>query len=226
MSINLYSYFRSSAAYRVRIALNLKQLDYQVIPIHLLRDGGQQKTPEYLQINPQGLVPSLLITEEQNSFLLSQSLAIIEYLEEQYPEPALLPDNLTERAFVRSLALSIACEVHPLNNLRVLQYLKNTLQVSDEQKQAWYAHWCEQGLLAIEKMLQQSVQSENRTNPQLFCFGNTPSLADCVLIPQIFNAKRMGCELSELPTLLSIYEHCTKLAAFHQAAPEQQIDAE
>jgi maleylpyruvate isomerase len=214
--MKLYSYFRSSAAYRVRIALQLKGLPYEVVPVHLLKDGGQQFSPEYRQLNPEALVPALL----DDGQVLTQSLAIIEYLEEMNPTPELLPANPVDRAYVRALALSVACEIHPLNNLRVLRYLVHQLGVSDDAKNAWYRHWCEQGLAAVEARLARDSRSG------AFCFGDTPGLADCVLIPQVFNAQRLQCDLLAMPTILRIYEACAVLPAFINAAPASQPDAE
>lgn len=216
--MKLYSYFRSSASYRVRIALNLKGLPYEVIPIHLLRNGGEQLTPEYRQLNPDGLVPTLI--EEQSSAVLTQSLAIIEYLEETHPQIPLLPQDALDRAYVRGIAMSIACDIHPLNNLRVLRYLVRQLNVSEDDKNAWYRHWCEQGLAALETMLAKDKRVGD------FCYGNTPSLADCCLIPQIANAQRLNCDLSRMPTLNRINAACLARDAFVQAAPSQQPDAE
>ena len=216
--MKLYSYFRSSASYRVRIALNLKGLPYEVIPIHLLRNGGEQLTPEYRQLNPDGLVPTLI--EEQSSAVLTQSLAIIEYLEETHPQIPLLPQDALDRAYVRGIAMSIACDIHPLNNLRVLRYLVRQLNVSEDEKNAWYRHWCEQGLAALETMLAKDKRVGD------FCYGNTPSLADCCLIPQIANAQRLNCDLSRMPTLNRINAACLAVDAFAQSAPSQQPDAE
>jgi len=218
--MQLYSYFRSSAAYRVRIALNLKQLDYTVLPVHLLRHGGEQLTPEYRKLNPAALVPTLIDEQTADQRPLTQSLAIIEYLDETHPAPPLLPQAPADRAFVRSIALAIACDIHPVNNLRVLRYLVRDLKVDDDAKNAWYRHWCEQGLAAVEEML----ANDPRTGR--FCFGDTPSLADCCLIPQIFNARRTGCDLSKMPIIVRIDEACMELEAFAAAAPARQPDAE
>ena len=216
--MKLYSYFRSSASFRVRIALNLKGLPYEVVPVHLLKEGGEQLTPAYRALNPDGLVPALL--EEESSSALTQSLAIIEYLEEKQAQPALLPADLADRAWVRSIALSIACDIHPLNNLRVLRYLVQEMKLSEDDKTRWYRHWCEQGLAAVETMLAQ----ESRVGR--FCYGNTPTLADCCLIPQIFNAQRMACDLSAMPTIMRIHAACMELDGFIDAAPANQPDAE
>lgn len=217
--MKLYTYFRSSASYRVRIALNLKGLDYESIPIHLVRDGGEQLKPEYRQINADGLVPALEDEFEGAHSVLNQSLAIIEYLEERYPTLPLLPRNILDRAYVRGLAFSIACDIHPISNLRVLRYLTGTLGVSEADKDAWYRHWCEQGLTALEATVVRSGKSGR------FCFGDTPTLAECALVPQIYNAKRFKSDLSAIPTLLAINDRCLELDAFRNAAPEQQADA-
>jgi len=214
--MQLYSYFRSSAAYRVRIALNLKGLACDIIPVHLLRQGGEQLLPAYRKLNAAGLVPTLT----DAGAVLTQSLAIIEYLDEVHPLPPLLPAGPLARARVRALALSIACDTHPLNNLRVLRYLTDTLKVSEDDKNAWYRHWCEQGLAALET----SIIREDRAGA--FCYGETPTMADCCLIPQIFNAQRFQCDLARMPTLLRIYRHCMKLPAFIAASPARQPDAE
>ncbi len=217
--MKLYGYFRSSAAYRVRIALKLKGLAYDTVPVHLLKDGGEQLTSAYRALTPQGLVP--VLTDGQNdSLVLTQSLAIIEYLDETFPTPALLPHSAADRAFVRSIALSIACDIHPLNNLRVLRYLKQVLQVEDAQRDDWYRHWCELGLTAIEAML----TKDRRVGK--FCFGDAPGMADCCLVPQVFNAQRLNCDLSKLPIVLRITDACLALDAFIQAAPDRQPDRE
>ncbi len=215
--MKIYSYFRSSASYRVRIALNLKGLAYDIVPVHLLRDGGEQLGPEYRRLNPDALVPSLQLDD---GVVINQSLAIIEYLEETHPAPALLPDNPLDRAWLRSLALSVACDIHPLNNLRILRYLTGEMQLSEDDKNRWYRHWCEQGLAAIEQVL------ANDARVGRFCYGDTPSLADCFLVPQVANAQRMHCDLSAMPTVLSINDACLQLPAFIAASPAQQPDAE
>lgn len=214
--MKLYSYFRSSAAYRVRIALNLKGLDYEYAPVHLLRDGGQQLKPEYRALNPDGIVPTLVDGDE----VLSQSLAIIEYLEETHPEPPLLPRAPADRAFVRAIALQVACEIHPLDNLRVLKYLKHQVKTPEDVKDAWYAHWVEVGFTSLEKRL----AADKRVGA--LCFGDTPTVADLCLVPQVFNARRFKIDMSRFPTLERIADHADQIDAFQRAAPAQQPDAE
>lgn len=219
--LTLYTYFRSSAAYRVRIALNLKGLAYTAIPVHLLRDGGQQNHAGYRTLSPLGTVPTLSNDEAQaQNLTLTQSLAIIEYLDEIQPKPPLLPASAAERARVRALALTIACDIHPINNLRILNYLGNELGASAAQKDAWYRHWINTGLQAIEALLAKHPQTGT------YCHGDTPGLADCCLVPQVFNARRYHCPLDTLPTITRIVTACNALPAFAQAAPEQQADAE
>ena len=221
MSMKLYTYFRSSAAYRVRIALNLKGLDVEMAPIHLLRKGGEQLGEAYSSINPEGLVPALVDeNDEEGSQVLTQSIAIMEYLDEMYPEPPLLPSAPLDRAYVRGIALSIACDIHPLNNLRVLRYLVRDLGVSEDAKNDWYRHWCDKGLAALEKR----ITADGRAGK--FCLGDTPTMADCCLVPQLANAKRLNTDLSRMPTLLRIAENCAQLDAFIQAEPGRQADAE
>lgn len=216
MSIVLYSYFRSSAAFRVRIALNIKAIDYQIRPIHLVNEGGQQNQSEYMKLNPQGLVPVLQVDEQ----IISQSSAIIEYLEETYPNPALLPESASDRAYVRSLAQIIACDIHPLNNLRVLKYLQNNFAVNDDAKQAWYHHWIKKGFTSFEQRLR-----ENENNG-LFCFGYTPGIADAFLIPQVYNAIRFNVDMQPYPLIKGINDNCMPQTEFANAAPENQPDAE
>jgi maleylpyruvate isomerase len=212
----LYGYFRSSAAYRVRIALNLKGLDYECAFVHLTKNGGEQFAPEYRAMNPQALVPVL----QEDATTLTQSLAIIEYLDEVYPDPGFLPKPAAERARVRSLALTIACEIHPLNNLRVLRYLVNDLKVSEAQKNEWYRHWVVSGLEPVETRL------ANDSATVKFCHGDTPGLADICLVPQLANAKRFNISLDDFPTLVRIEQNCMALKAFQDAAPSAQPDAE
>jgi maleylacetoacetate isomerase len=212
--VKLYGYFRSSAAYRVRIALNLKGLAYDYIPVHLRK--GEQRADPYRAVNPQGLVPTLV--DDRGTF--TQSLAIIEYLEERHPKPPLLPEAPAARARVRAIALSIACEIHPLDNLRVLQYLTRTLGVAEDAKNAWYRHWIDLGLEALEKQLANDPATGE------FCHGATPTLADICLVPQLANARRFAIPLDPYPTLTRIDAVCAALPAFAAAAPAQQPDAE
>ncbi len=208
----LYSYFRSSAAYRVRIAMHLKGLAFDTIPVHLLRNGGEQHSSQYRVLNPSGLVPTLV----DEDLTLGQSVAILEYLEEAYPTPALLPTDHAQRAQVRAVLQTIACDIHPLNNLRVLQYLEDTLQQDEATRATWYRHWVTRGLEALEILL--SPFSGN------FCFGDQPTLADCCLIPQMANARRFSTPIDAFPTLVRIDAHCRCLSAFAAAAPENQPD--
>jgi maleylacetoacetate isomerase len=214
--MKLYNYFRSSASFRVRIALNLKGLPYEYAVVHLTKGGGQQFAPEFRAINPDALIPVL----DDEGQRLTQSLAIIEYLEETHPEPPLLPTAPLERAYVRAIALGIACEIHPLNNLRVLRYLVRDLKVTDEQKDAWYRHWVQEGLAAIEARL----VAEKKCGR--YALGNRVTLADVVIVPQIFNAKRFDCRLDHVPTVMRIFENCMELPAFVDAQPSRQPDAE
>lgn len=217
MTVRLYSYFRSSASYRVRIALNLKRLPYEYAPVHLLRDGGEQLKPAYRRLNQDGIVPTLV---DDGQHAIQQSLAIIEYLDETHPEPPLLPGTAIDRAYVRSIALQIACEIHPLDNLRVLKYLKHTLRVDDAAKDEWYRHWIESGFATLEARL----AADPRTGT--LCFGDTPTIADLCLVPQIFNANRFRIDTTRYPTLQRIYDHATQIDAFARAAPGEQPDAE
>jgi maleylacetoacetate isomerase len=211
--MKLYNYFRSSASFRVRIALNLKGLSYDYIPVHLVR--GEHRKPPFSALSADGLVP-LLETEGQH---LAQSMAIIEYLEETHPAPALLPADALGRARVRALAQSIACEIHPLNNLRVLRYLVHELKVDEEAKNTWYRHWVREGLLSFERQLAQDPGS-------LFCFGQAPSLADCCLVPQIFNGQRFNVDFGGLPRTMRAFDACMALPAFQQAQPSACPDNE
>jgi maleylpyruvate isomerase len=214
--MKLYTYFRSSAAYRVRIALNLKGLAYEAVPVHLLRNGGEQLSDAYRAINPSALLPSL----EDDGAVIGQSLAIIEYLEETSPQVPLLPSTAADRARVRALALTVAADTHPLGNLRVLKYLKNDLGVSEEVKLEWQRHWLRTGMATLEAML----AGDPRTGR--YCHGDTPTLADCCLVPQVFGAQRFGVELAPYPTVMRIHAACAGLPAFEQAHPSQQPDAE
>lgn len=212
--MKLYGYWRSSAAYRVRIALNLKQLSFDNLPVHLIKDGGEQHSPIYKALNPAELVPAFI----DGDMSVNQSLAIIEYLEEMYPQPALLPQEPAARAQVRALALDIACDIHPLNNLRVLQYLTGPLALSEAQKLDWIKHWLNLGFTALEHRLSQCAGQ--------FCYGDEVSLADLCLVPQVYNALRFSLDMSLYPTISAVYHHCQQLAAFALAAPEQQPDAQ
>ena len=214
--LRLYTYFRSSAAYRVRIALNLKGLAYEAVPVHILRDGGQQNQPAYRALSPLGTVPALQTGEGA----FTQSLAIIEYLDETHQLPPLLPASVADRARVRALAQTIACDIHPVNNLRVLQYLGKHFAATQEQKDAWYRHWVGEGLRAVEQLL----VGDSRTGA--FCHGDAPTLADCCLVPQVFNARRFDCPLDAMPTIRRIVAACEALPAFRNAAPAMQPDAE
>lgn len=212
----LHTYFRSSAAYRVRIALNLKGIEAQHEYVHLNRDGGQQFSPAFRAKHPQALVP----VYSEGGMDLGQSMAIIEYLEERHPEPPLLPTDPATRARVRQIALGIACDIHPLNNLRVLKYLGTTLGLNDDQKNAWVRHWITLGLLALEQQLA-GLPTTGRC-----CVGDKPTMADCCLVPQWFSAERFGVDVSALPTLKRITDHCNSLPEFAAAHPARQPDAE
>jgi maleylpyruvate isomerase len=211
--VKLYSFFRSSAAYRTRIALNLKNLPYDIVPIHLSRDGGQQKSAEFRAVNPQMRVPAL---ELSGGEVLTQSLAIIEYLDEIYPDPPLLPADAVERARVRAAAQLIGCDIHPLNNLIVLKYLKGALKHEQAEIDAWYAHWIEIGFEALEALMR----------PGPYAFGARVSLADICLVPQVYNARRFKVPLERFPKIVAVDAACLKLPAFDRARPENQPDAE
>lgn len=207
--MTLYDYYRSTACYRVRIALEYKGISYDTIPIHLVNHGGEQHHPDYLALNPQGLVPAL----DVNGTILTQSLAIIEYLDEVYPENALLPKDLLARAQIKSLALIIAADIHPLNNLRVLQQLKQDFQASEEQTTHWYHHWLKVGFDAFEARLQTLPRSI------AVCYGDLITLADLCLIPQVYNANRFHFPLDDYPLIQGIHDHCLQMSAFQKACP-------
>ncbi len=211
----LYTFWRSSASYRVRIALNHKGIEYESALIHFRKEGGQHRKPEFLAKNPQGLLPAW----EQGGWTLNQSLAIIEYLDETYPEVPLLPDEPKARAEVRALAQVIACEMHPLNNLRVLNYLKQELGQEQERVNEWYRHWCTLGFQSLEPVLAKKAG-------RYCCYGDNITLVDCCLVPQVYNARRFDCDLSPYPSVVRIDERLNALDAFIQAAPENQPDAE
>ncbi|MBY6063146.1 maleylacetoacetate isomerase [Pseudidiomarina sediminum] len=212
--MELYGYWRSSASYRARIALNFKQLDYNAIPVHLLKDGGQQHQQAYRQLNPNGLVPTLV----DGQIILHQSLAIVDYLEEKYPEPSLLPATPRLRSAARALALDLASELQPLINLRVQKYLKEVLEVSDAQKQAWLDHWFKESFTAFEKNLEEIAG--------LYCVGDTFSMADVCLVPQVYSAQRFGIDLSAYPIMMAVYERLLELPWVAAAHPAKQADAE
>ena len=214
--MKLYGFFRSSASYRVRIALNLKGLAYEQAAVHLSKGGGEQFSPAFRKLNPQSLVPVL----EDGPLALTQSLAIIEYLDETHPSPPLLPRPPVERARVRALALAIACDLHPLNNTRVLSYVAGPMGAGEDGKMTWYRHWIAVGLQPLEAML-----AGDRATGK-FCHGDTPGLADCCLVPQLANARRFKCDVAPYPTLVAIEKNCLALEAFQRAAPDKQPDAE
>lgn len=212
--LRLYSYWRSSAAYRVRIGLNLKGLPYETVPVHLVRDGGEQHRPEFREANPQGLVPVL----QHGSRLFRQSLAILEYLDETWSEPALLPALARERARARAMAQLVACDIHPLNNLRVLQFLEHEWGVPQAERDEWVRHWIVAGFEALEAMLDDHPATGE------FCEGTTPTLADCCLVPQVYNARRFGVDMARFPVISRIEAACLALPAFDAARPERQPD--
>jgi maleylpyruvate isomerase len=211
--VQLYGYFRSSAAYRARIALNLKGLPYETTSIHLTRDGGQQSSPAFRAVNPQMRVP---VVRLPNGATVLQSLAIIEYLDETHPQPRLLPSDALKRAHVRAVAQIIACDIHPLNNTGPLTYLRRTLHVDEAAVNAWYAHWVVAGFDAVEALLE----------PGPYAFGDTVGLADICLVPQVYNARRFKIALDKYPKIVAVDAACAKLAAFDKARPEHQPDAE
>ena len=214
--MKLYTYFRSSAAYRVRIALNLKGLSYQAVPVHLLKNGGEQHQDDYRRINPSGLLPAF----QDDWITLTQSMAIIEYLEEAHPTVPLLPQDAPGRARVRELAQIIGCDIHPINNLRVLSYLVKQLGLSEQAKTEWYRHWVIEGFQSLEAHLARDPGA----GP--FCHGDRPTIADCYLVPQVFNAQRFDIDVAAFPNIARINALCTDLPAFTAAHPSRQPDAE
>ena len=216
MTPKLYSFWRSSAAFRVRIALNLKGIDYETVPVHLGKNGGEQSSDTYSSKNPNRLVPLY----ESGETKIHQSLAIIEYIEEAQPEPALLPKSIIDRAWVRSIAMDISSDIHPINNVRVLRYLIKKLGLSNEAKDEWYEHWVKVGLTSLEKRLSNDSRVGN------FAYGNQPGLIDVCLVPQLFNALSAKIDVSSYPTLMRIFDQCMQLPAFINASWEKQIDAE
>lgn len=217
--LHLYSYYRSSCAYRARLALAYKGIPYTTHPVHLVRNGGEQHAPEYAALNPQEQVPTLVDKTGDGDFVLTQSMAIMEYLEEKFPEPALLPQGAEARAFVRQISLIMVADIHPLNNLKVLQYLAGDLNLNQTQKNDWYAHWVNLGLAATEKILANSVFRTGK-----FVCGDRPTIADFCLIPQVYNAARYDIPLAPYPVISAINDHCLTLPFFMAASPENQPD--
>lgn len=214
-TVKLYTYFRSSAAYRVRIVLALKGIACDHAHVHLVRGGGEHRSPAYRAVNPQAIVPAL----EDGGAVLTQSIAICEYLEETHPAPPLLPADPVGRAHVRAVMAAIACEIHPINNLRVLNHLTGTLGFSEDRKLDWYRHWIAEGFAGLEGLLARAGR------PGRFTFGDSPTLADAFIVPQVYNARRFECPLDAYPTVTRIADACDELAAFREAAPEAQADA-
>lgn len=215
-TLRLYSYWRSSAAYRVRIALNLKQLVHEIVPVHLVNNGGEQHAADYRALNPQEFVPTLL----DGSRVFRQSLAIIEYLDETYSDSAsLLPSTARERARVRSLAYLVASDIHPLNNVRVMQFLEREFSTPQVERERWTRHWIVEGLRALEMLV-----NEN-SSTGVYCDGDTPTIADLCLVPQVYNARRFGIDMQQFPTVSRIEQECLTLPAFDAARPENQPDA-
>jgi len=213
--MDLFSFYRSSAVYRVRIALNLKHLHYNVIPVHLQKDGGQQYKDSFKEINPQSRVP--VLCDENN--IITQSFAILEYLEEKYPAPPLLPEAIELRAQIRAFSQAICCDIHPLNNIRVLGHLREKFGADDAGIQQWMSRWISEGFESLEQLIEPFYTGQ-------FCFGDQPTFADCCLIPQYFNALRFNVSVNRFQKLKAIYTHCNTLEAFQKAAPHNQIDAE
>lgn len=214
--MHFHGYFRSSSAYRCRIAFNLKNLEYNFTSVHLRRGGGEHKSREYRMMNPQSLVPAL----EYEGQVFTQSMAIIEWLDEKFPKPHLLPKNTDKRAHVRAFSQAIACEIHPLQNLRVLQYIRSDLGGNQEDTDKWCRHWIEEGLSACEALLRKQKKKNK------FCFGDSPGMADICLVPQVFSAERFGADISKLTRIRSVYEACNDLPAFADAHPSRQTDSE
>lgn len=212
--LRLYSYWRSSAAYRVRIGLNLKHLPYDIVPVHLTRDGGDQHRPEFRETNPQGLVPVL----QHGGRTIRQSMAILEYLDETWPDRPLLPTISRDRARVRAIAQTICCDIHPLNNLRVLKYFEQEWSCPQPERDEWVRHWIREGFMALEASLAEHLATGT------FCEGDVPSMADCCLVPQVYNARRFGVDLGAFPTILRIEAACLELPEFDAARPERQPD--
>jgi maleylacetoacetate isomerase len=217
VSIKLYGYWRSSATYRLRIVLNLKDIEYEYIPVHLVKNGGEQHQQNYRSLNPTELVPTLI--DDDYDLVLNQSMAIIEYLDERYPAiNRLLPVDSADKVRVRALSQDIACDVQPITNLRIVQYLKNELSLPDIEQQRWLVHWIEKGLRSVEKRLRYTAGQ--------YCFANEITMADVCLVPQVYNALRYSIDLNAFPLIKQIYQNCNKLSAFDAAKPENQIDAE
>lgn len=208
--MQLHTYFRSSAAYRLRIALNLKAISHELVSVNLLK--AEHRSENYLKLNPQGFVPALVLDDGR---VINQSTAMLEYLETEFPQHPLLPKDSYETAQVRAWVNIIACDIHPIDNLRVLKYLTATLEVSEDQKTEWYQHWIREGFKALELQL----------SPGPYCFGATVTLADVYLIPQVYNAKRFEVDMNQFPKIAAVYEACNQLEAFQQAAPESQADS-
>jgi maleylacetoacetate isomerase len=222
MAFQLYTYWRSSAAYRVRIALALKGLDYESVPKHLLRDGGEQRKADYLALNPQGLIPALA----DDGFVIPQSLAICEYLEEIHPEPRLLPGSARDRAMVRGMAMVVACDTHPLNNLPIMGYLRREFGADDTAVNRWVGHWIDRGFAALERWVSSLPDAPGDVARHGHCFGDAPTLADVCLVPQMYNARRFSVDVTPYPRLVAICAHLEALPAFAAARPENQPDAE
>ena len=215
-TLKLYSYWRSSAAYRVRIALNLKQLVHEIVPVHLVNNGGEQHSASYHELNPQDFVPTLV----DGSRIFRQSMAIMEYLDETYAGAmALLPSSARERARVRAIAQVVACDIHPLNNLRVMQFLEREFSTPQVERERWTRHWILEGFRALESML-----AEN-SSTGIHCDGDAPTIADACLVPQVYNARRFGIDMQQFPTISAIERECLALPAFDAARPENQPDA-